>query len=101
MDVMRLSMLRLVHRHHGLILSQLVRDERGFTLVFTAFAMSVLMGFAGLAVDVGYWQAMQQNMQGAADQAAYSAVIASGAGGGQSDNPSRRHYRKHGLYQRP
>ena len=77
-------MLRLVHRHHGLILSQLVRDERGFTLVFTAFAMSVLMGFAGLAVDVGYWQAMQQNMQGAADQAAYSAVIASGAGGGAS-----------------
>src|SRR5207302_1050489 len=49
--------------------------------VFAALATTVLMGFAGVAIDVGYWQMAQRNMQGAADRAAYSAVIAAGAGG--------------------
>src|SRR5437588_1966000 len=48
--------------------------------VFAALAATVVMGFAGVAIDVGYWQMAQRNMQGAADRAAYPAVI--GAGGG-------------------
>ena len=81
---MRLSVLLLIHRLYDLILSRVVQGDRGFAAVFTALAATMPMGFAGLAIDVGYWQMVQRNMQGAADQAAYSAVIASGAGGGAS-----------------
>ena|SRR5437868_2166596 len=52
--------------------------------VFAALAATVVMGFAGVAIDVGYWQMAQRNMQGAADRAAYPAVIGAGAGGGAS-----------------
>jgi Flp pilus assembly protein TadG len=57
-------------------------DQSGVTALFTGLAMTVLIGFAGLAVDVGYWQLTKRNMQGAADQAAYSAAIAYDAAGG-------------------
>ena len=61
-------------------LRSLAADQRGFSLVFTALAATVLMGVVGLAVDVGEWKMNQRNMQAAADQAAYSADIAAQAG---------------------
>ena len=59
-------------------------DQRGSTMVVTALASPVLFGCVGLAVDVSCWMVAQRNMQGAADMAAYSAVIAAAAGGGAS-----------------
>ena len=45
-----------------------------------ALAMTVLLGFAGLGVDVAAWETSKRNLQGAADQAAYSAAMAAKAG---------------------
>lgn len=44
--------------------------ERGQVLPLVALCLAVLMGFAGLAVDVGYWSYQQRQQQNAADAAA-------------------------------
>jgi len=58
----------------------LVRDEAGVTAVVIGLSMTVLMGFAGLAVDMGIWYSDRRAAQGAADSAAYSGAIDLGAG---------------------
>ncbi len=58
----------------------LAEDERGITAVTTGLALAMLAGFAGLAIDASSWQTAKRNMQGAADQAAYSAAAAVNAG---------------------
>lgn len=58
--------------------SSLAADRRGVTAIVTGFALTVLMGFAGLAVDVAAWLNATRGMQAAADQAAYSAALAAG-----------------------
>jgi hypothetical protein len=55
---------------------QLLGDKRGATAIMTAVAATTVMGFAGLAVDVGYWQTTQRRMQGVADEAAFAAAMA-------------------------
>jgi Flp pilus assembly protein TadG len=60
----------------------LVRDGSGATAVITGFAITVIIGFEGLGVDVANWEVTRCSVQGAADQAAYSAVVANEAGGG-------------------
>jgi hypothetical protein len=62
------------------MLASLAGDERGITAVTTGLALAMLAGFAGLAVDASAWQAAKRDMQGAADQAAYSAAAAVNAG---------------------
>ncbi|HWY14623.1 MAG TPA: TadE/TadG family type IV pilus assembly protein [Rhizomicrobium sp.] len=64
------------------MIAKFLRDRRGVTALVTAFGFVVMAGFAGVAVDVASWLAAQRNVQNAADQAAYSAVI--GVTGGQS-----------------
>lgn len=56
------------------------RDTNGASAVLIGLSMTVLMGFAGLAVDAGVWYADKRNAQGAADAAAYSAAIDAAAG---------------------
>ncbi len=51
-------------------------DERGVSGIVTAMALTALMGFSGLAIDVVMWQSNQRAMQGAADQAALGAATA-------------------------
>lgn len=46
------------------------RGERGAVLPLIALCLAVLMGFGGLAVDVGYWEFQQREQQNAADAAA-------------------------------
>jgi hypothetical protein len=48
--------------------------ERGFVLVWGAVLMTVLMGMAGLAVDLGNWYLHIQHAQRAADAAALDGV---------------------------
>jgi Flp pilus assembly protein TadG len=51
-------------------------DQCGVTAVITAIALTTLVGFCGLAVDVVMWEVNQRDLQGAADQAALAAATA-------------------------
>jgi hypothetical protein len=53
--------MRLLRSNHG---------ERGQVIPLVALALTVLMGAAALAVDVGYWRYQQRVEQSAADSAA-------------------------------
>jgi Flp pilus assembly protein TadG len=62
-------------------MARLAEDRRGVTAIVTAIALTVVVGAAGLAVDVAYWLNSTRGLQAAADQAAYSAASASGTSG--------------------
>ncbi len=62
------------------LISGLARDESGATAVVVAVTLTALMGFAGMAIDVGYWYGDKRVAQGAADAAAYSAAVDMAAG---------------------
>lgn len=51
-------------------MADFLRSREGATAVLTAFAVFVLMGFAGMAVDIGIWQATKRAAQTATDAAA-------------------------------
>jgi len=54
----------------------LLTDRRAASAAMTAMTLPLLIGFMGLAMDVGVWQMNKHRLQGAADQAAYSVAIA-------------------------
>lgn len=58
-------------------------DRRGNIAVLTALLLPVLVGFAGIAVEIVYWYMTQRSMQNAADSAAVAA--ATNAGGNYVD----------------
>lgn len=47
-----------------------LKDERGGVLIYSAFAIPLLLGVAGLAVDIASWHAHKRAVQTAADAAA-------------------------------
>lgn len=51
------------------------REERGATLVWLAGSLVVLMGFAALAVDLGWYYLNSSRIQRAADAAALAGVV--------------------------
>jgi Flp pilus assembly protein TadG len=57
---------------------ELARDARGVTAVVTGIALTVILGFAGLAIDIAAWLNATRGLQAAADQAVYSAAGAAG-----------------------
>jgi Flp pilus assembly protein TadG len=59
-----------------LALTHFWNNRRGTTAIITALCGPVVVGFLALAVDVGSWQVARLSLQGAADAAAYSAVVA-------------------------
>src|SRR5690242_6250050 len=64
--------------------------RRGATGIITAVGLSVLLGFGGLAVDVGAWLNATRNVQSAADDAAYSAAAAAGPAVCSGGAPSKQ-----------
>ena len=54
---------------------RILREEDGQTLVMTALCATVLIGFMGLAVDVGVAYRAKRNLQTAADDAAIAAAL--------------------------
>ena len=76
-------MSRMLHTasYWDALTRRLASDERGVSVVITGIALALLMGFAGLAIDVGYWLNATRGLQAAADQAAYSAAAAAGSTG--------------------
>jgi Flp pilus assembly protein TadG len=75
---------RIIFHRAGAAIGALWADCRGVSAILTGLAATVLIGFAGIAIDFASWQATHRHMQGAADQAAIGAVIAYLAGGGTS-----------------
>ena len=53
---------------------RLRRDERGQAIILVALAMTVLLGFAALALDVGSWFHAQRQLQGSVDAGALAAA---------------------------
>jgi Flp pilus assembly protein TadG len=51
------------------------RDRRGAVAVATAILLPVLIGFAGIGIEIGLWFAVQRQNQSAADAAAISAAL--------------------------
>jgi hypothetical protein len=56
------------------------RNRRGTVAVVTAVATPLIVGFAGLGVEVGSWQTSKRTLQTAADAAALSGAIQSALG---------------------
>jgi hypothetical protein len=50
------------------------RSERGQTVVFTVLFLSILIGMAGLVIDVGAWYVQREKAQAAADLGALAAA---------------------------
>src|SRR5688500_1838911 len=61
-------------------LRHLGRDRSGATAITMAVMSTVLLGFAGAGIDIAMWETTKRHMQGAADQAAYSASITANLG---------------------
>lgn len=76
--------------HVGPLARRLAADRRGVTAIVTGIALTLLMGFAGLAIDVAAWLNATRNMQAAADQAAYSAAQAAGTNSCNSDSATQQ-----------
>jgi Flp pilus assembly protein TadG len=55
-------------------LSRFAADRRGVSAIIVGLSLSVILGAAGLAVDVGLWYTDRRAAQGAADSAAFSAA---------------------------
>jgi hypothetical protein len=49
------------------------KNDSGQSIIFLAVALLVLLGFVGLAIDVGYLRVMKRKMQNAADATAIAA----------------------------
>lgn len=65
-------------------LRRLRGDRSGATAITMAVMSTVLLGFAGAGIDIAMWETTKRHMQGAADQAAYSASVTSNVGSGGS-----------------
>ncbi len=55
-------------------------DRRGLTAITVALSLPVLIGSAGLGVEVGYWFLEERRLQTAADLAANAGAVALRAG---------------------
>lgn len=51
------------------------KDEEGSILILTALGMAVIVGFVGLAIDIGSLRYSQRHLQAAADAAAVAAAL--------------------------
>jgi hypothetical protein len=62
-----------------------LRERRGLTAVTFALSLPVIVGSAGLGVEVGYWFFEERRLQTAADLAANAGAVALRAGGSDGD----------------
>jgi Flp pilus assembly protein TadG len=61
-------------------IQRFARDEQGVSAVVIGIGLTIMMGGAGLAIDIGLWYNDKRVAQGAADSAAYSAAVDYAAG---------------------
>ena len=70
----RLRMLRLTAGARR-ALKLLLRDTSGAVAIIVVFALPVLVGFTGLAIDVSYWYMERRGLSTAADAAAIAGTL--------------------------
>ncbi len=72
----KLSCPRSARRAFDLrFLKRFGKDAHGGVLVYTALALPILLGVAGLSVDVGFWYAAKRVTQASADAGALAAAL--------------------------
>lgn len=64
----------------GKPLPPFIANDKGATAAVFALMLPVLIGAAAIAIDVGVWSVKSRQAQGVADQAAFSAAVASSIG---------------------
>jgi hypothetical protein len=69
----------------GTVFLRLLHDTRGFTAVFLALIISVLIGFSALGVETGLWYAIKRQNQSGADVAALSGAMEKAGSQGYPD----------------
>jgi hypothetical protein len=77
--------------------AQKSRRERGVVLVWFAFMLIVLMGFAGFAVDLSNWWLQAEKLQRAADSGAHAGVVYLPADLGGATTTARTEVAKNGY----
>ncbi len=55
--------------------SQPAKSQRGFVLIVTAISMTLLLGLAGLGIDIGRMYVIRAELQSFTDAAALSAAM--------------------------
>jgi hypothetical protein len=80
-------------------LLRFVRNRRGLTAITVALSLPLLMGGAGLGVEVGYWFLEERRLQTAADLAANAGAVAlrSGASDAEVEETAQREATKNGF----
>ena len=61
------------------------RDQSGATLVFSALAMALVLGMAGLGFDATFWFMTKRQIQTVADVSVISGVTVMTKGGGSAE----------------
>jgi hypothetical protein len=57
------------------MLKRFARSSTGAVAAMTALLFPILLGVAGLGVELGFWYTVKRSMQGAADSAVYEAAL--------------------------
>ncbi len=68
----------------GRAVRDLIADESGGTLVFSAFALTLVLGVAALGIDTTIWYTSKRQLQTVADAAAVSAAAVLAKDGGEA-----------------
>ena len=77
-------------RYVAALPKRFVADCRGVTSTLMALSFMGMLGFAGLATEVGLWYVKKRSMQSAADSAAFSAAIALSTGNASTEGSQSR-----------
>jgi Flp pilus assembly protein TadG len=80
--------MSLIMRYVAALPKRFVADCRGVTSTLMALSFMGMLGFAGLATEVGLWYVKKRSMQSAADSAAFSAAIALSTGNASTEAQS-------------
>ena len=81
--------------------SGLLRDERGIVAIMVALFFVVLIGFAGLVIDVGHLFAISSSLHTAADSASLAATASLGYGPDEARAQAQLLAQKHGILGSP
>jgi hypothetical protein len=74
-----------------------LRSERGQALVLAALAMLVILGFAAMAIDVGYWYSQKREVQKAVDAAALAGAQELPDNPAQAETVARDYLTRNGI----
>ena len=83
------------------MLTGLIGEEKGAVVIMVALLLIVLIGFAGLVVDVGHLFVIDSSLQTAADSASLAAAASLGYGPDEAKAQAKLFAQKHGIHGSP